>query len=228
MSYMWNKFNIKTFPSETIVYCDGVYQPELSTITETGIINKKYDLPIHIIYVGDIKDENTLNINISVMSQPVFLSVNIKNKFPAFLNIFIKNTGKNSEIRGHIMCENSSELGLKIVAEHDAPDTGILLQTKIIGNKDSSSSASGVAIINPNCKNCRSDIRFAGHTLDKSAKIRFMPSQRILSVPEFANHSAYIFHPNDKTENYLRAAGLSGAEVKDAMVEAFINDFDLF
>ncbi len=228
MSYMWNKFNIKTFPSETIVYCDGVYNPEISTLAETDIIDKKYDLPIHIIYVGDIKDENILNINITVMDQPVFLTVNIKNKLPAFLNIFIKNTGKNSKIRGHIMCENSSELSLKIIAEHDAPNTEILLQTKIIGDKNSFSSASGVAIINPNCKNCRSDIRFAGHTLDKSAKIRFMPSQRILSVPEFADHSAYIFHPNNKIENYLRIAGLSGAEVKDAMIEAFINDFDLF
>ena len=228
MSYMWNKFNIKTFPSETIVYCDGVYNAELSTLGETENIDKKYDLPIHIIYVGEIKNENTLNININVPDQPVFLSVNTENKFPAFLNIFIKNTGKNSEIRGHVLCKNSSELSLKIVGEHDAPESGILIQTKIIVAKNSFSSASGVAIINPNCKNCRSDIRFAGHSLDKSAKIRFMPAQRILSVPDFADHSAYIFHTDTKIENYMRSAGLSGAEVKDALIEAFMNDFNLF
>ena len=225
---MWNKFNIKTFPSETIVYCDGKYMPELSTIENTETIDKKYDLPIHIIYVGKIKDENTLNININVPNQPVFLSVNTENKSPAFLNIFIKNTGKNSEIRGHILCKNSSELSLKIIAEHDAPNTSILIQAKVIGSKNSSSTASGVAIINPNCKNCGSDIRFAGHSLDKSAKIRFLPHQRILSVPDFADHSAYIFHPDEQKENYLRMAGLSGAEVKDALVEAFMNDFNLF
>ncbi len=228
MSYIWNKFNIKTFPAETIVYCDGNYQPQFSTLPETDIFTKRYDLPIHIIYVGKIEKENTLNININIENQPVFLSVNIENNFPAFFNIFIKNTGKNSEIRGHIMCKNSSDLSLKIIAEHDAPDTGILLQTKIMGNKNSFSRASGTAIINPNCKNSRSDIRFAGHLLDKSAKIRFLPSQRILSVPEFADHSAYLFNINENIENYLRNAGLSGVEVKDAMIEAFIKDFDLF
>ena len=228
MSYMWNKFNIKTFPSETIVYCDGKYVPELSTLAETDIIDKKYDLPVHIIYVGKIQDKNTLNIVVNISNQPVFLSVNIENKFPAFLNIFIKNTGKNSEIRGHVLCKNSSELSLDIIAEHDAPDNSILIQTKIIGSKNSLSSVSGTAVINKNCGNVISDIRFAGHSLDKSAKIRFLPSQRIASVPKSAEHSAYIFHPDINKENYLRMAGLSGAEVKDTLVEAFMNDFNLF
>ena len=59
---MWNEFNIKTFPAETIVFRDGVYCPDLSTIKST-IIDKKYDLPVHIIYVGEIVDKNELNIN---------------------------------------------------------------------------------------------------------------------------------------------------------------------
>lgn len=228
MSHMWNKFNIKTFPSETIVYCDGEYMAELSTLPDMPVIDKNYNLPIHIIYVGEIKGENTLNIDVNVENQPVFLSVNTENKLPAFLHIFIKNTGKNSEIRGHILCKNSSVLSLDLIAEHNAPQTGILIQTKVIGSKNSDSSASGVAIINKNCNDTVSDIRFAGHSLDKNAKIRFLPSQRIYSVPKSAEHSAYIFHPDDDKENYLRMAGLSGAEVKDALVEAFINDFNLF
>ena len=63
MSYMWENFNIKPFPAETIVYRDGEYCPELSTIKD-GSINKHYDLPVHIIYVGDIDDKKDLNINV--------------------------------------------------------------------------------------------------------------------------------------------------------------------
>lgn len=228
MSYMWNEFNIKTFPAETIVYRDGIYQEKISTLPELKNINKKYDLPVHIIYVGKITGENTLNINLNQSNQPVFLSVNIKNNFPAFFNIFIKNAGKNSNILGHILLQNSSDLVVKITAEHSAPNTGILLQTKIIGEKDSFSKISGTAIIDKNCENTKSDIRFAGHALDKSAKIRFTPKQRILSVPEFADHSAYIFHPNKEQENYLQSAGLSSADLKDVLIESFIKDFNLF
>ena len=228
MSYIWNKFNIKTFPAETIVYCDGYFQEQFSTLSETDTFTKKLDLPIHIIYVGKIVGENTLNINLFAQNQPIFLSTNIENNFPAFFNIFIKNTGKNSEIRGHIMCKNSSDLSIKIIAEHDAPDTGILLQTKIICDKNSYSRLSGTALINPNCENVKSDISFSGYALDKTAKIRFMPAQRILSVPDSAQHSASMFNIKPVQENYLRESGLSGAEVKDAMTEAFMNDFNLF
>jgi len=228
MSYIWNKFNIKTFPAETIVYCDGYYMREFSTLDETDIITRKCTMPIHIIYVGKINRENTLNLNLHVNGQPVFLSVNVENDFPAFLNIFIKNAGKNSEIRGHILLKNHSDLSVKIIGEHNAPDTGILLQTKVIGFKNTYSRISGTAIINKNCENTTSDIRFSGYAMDNTAKIRFIPSQKIQSVPKIAEHSAYMFHINDAQENYLRGAGLSGAEVKDAATEAFMNDFNLF
>ena len=32
MSYIWNEFNIKTFPAETIVFRNGEYCSELSTL----------------------------------------------------------------------------------------------------------------------------------------------------------------------------------------------------
>ena len=210
---MWNKFNIKTFPSETLVYVDGVFQSDISTLPETENFSTKYDLPIHIIYIGKIDREITLNINITAENQPIFLTIDLENNFPGFLNIFIK---------------NHSDFGGKIVAEHAAPDTGILIQTKIIGYKNSYSTVSATAIINSNCPNTKSDIRLAGHTTDKSAKIRFTPKQRIKSVPNFAEHSAHMMHITGPQENYLRTAGLSGAEVKDAMIEAFTKDFDLF
>ena len=129
MSYMWNEFNIKTFPAETIVYRDGKYCPDLSTI-KSGQIDKKYDLPVHIIYVGEIIDKNDLFIDINVENQLVFLSVDIKNKKPAFFNIFIKNTGKNSELRGHVFVENFDRLELDINAGHFYKNTGILVHTK--------------------------------------------------------------------------------------------------
>ena len=164
----------------------------------------------------------------TVLWLTVFLTINIENDFPAFLNIFIKNAGKNSEIRGHIMIKNSSDLDVKIFAEHQESNTGILLQTKIIGEKDSFSKISGTAIINKDCENTKSDIRFAALSTDKSAKIRFTPRQKISSVPISAEHSAYMFHILPTQENYLRESGLSGTQVKNIMTESFINDFNLF
>ena len=225
---MWNKFNIKTFPSETLVYVDGVFTSDLSTLSETENFSKKYDLPVHIICIGKIEREITLNINITAKDQPIFLTVDLENNFPGFLNIFIKNSGKNSELRGHIMVKNYSDFAGKIIAQHDAPNTGILIQTKIIGYKNSYSRVSATAIIDKGCPDTKSDIRLAGHTTDNSAKIKFVPSQRIKSVPELAEHSAYMMHPTAPQENYLRTAGLSGAEVKEAITEAFMKDFNLF
>lgn len=225
---MWNEFNIKTFPAETIVYRDGVYCPELSTLDNMEIISRRFDLPVHIIYVGKLRGENTLNINLSSHNQPVFLTINSENNFPAFLNIFIKNTGKNSEIRGHIMLKNSSDLDVKILAEHGADDTGILLQTKIIGTKASFSKIHALAKIGQNVKNTKSDIRIGALATDKSAKFRLTPVQGIKSVPEYAEHGAYIFQPKPTVELYLRESGLSGAEVHEIMQESFKNDFNLF
>ena len=226
MSYMWENFNIKPFPAETIVYRDGVYYPELSTIKD-GPINKNYDLPVHIIYVGEITGKCRLDIDVNVQNQKVYLSVNIKNKFPAFFNIFIKNTGKNSEIRGHILMDNYDNLTFDCIAYHGAENTGILLQNKLIANKDSISKLSATAIIDKNCENCNSDINFSAIS-DKNAKIEFLPAQRIASVPENAGHSASIFLPKPIQIQFLREAGLSVNEIDDVMRESFINDFSLF
>ena len=76
MSYIWNEFNIKTFPAETIVYRDGLYCPELSTI-KNDIITTRYDLPVHIIYVGKINGDCSLDTNIGVDEQKVFISVDV-------------------------------------------------------------------------------------------------------------------------------------------------------
>ena len=226
MSYMWDEFNIKTFPAETIVYRDGVFCPDLSTI-ENVEFNKKYDKPVHIIYVGEIKDNCNLDINISVDNQPIFLSVNVKNKKPAFLNIFIKNAGKKSDFRGHVMLQNYDNLKFNCTAEHTAPDSTILIKTKLLAYKNTISKLSGTAIIDKNCTNVNSDISFSA-LADKNARIEFIPAQRIHAIPNAADHSASIYQPSASQIEYLREAGLTGAEVDNALKEAFLNDFSLF
>ena len=226
MSYMWENFNIKPFPAETIVYRDGVFCPELSTI-ETEQVKKQYYLPVHIIYVGEIAGKCRLDIDINVENQPVFLSVNIKNKKPAFFNIFIKNTGKNSEFRGHILLDNYNSLTYDCTAHHISPNTGIFLQNKLIANNGSISKLSGTAIIDKDCENCDSDITFAAIS-SRDAKIEFLPAQRISSVPKNAGHSASIYTPKTIQIEFLRSAGLSMTEINNVMREAFINDFSLF
>ncbi len=223
---MWNEFNIKTMPAETVVFRDGKFCPDLSTLNGTDI-NENYEKPVHIIYVGEIAGDCRLNININVPNQIVYISVRIKNKKPAFFNIFIKNAGKNSECRGQIMMENYSELKYECTAQHVQSDTTILLKNKLIANKESISNLSGTAIIEKNCENTISDIGFSAMA-DKTARIKFMPTQRISSVPNSADHSASIYAPQNVQIEYLRSAGLSGAEVNDALREAFMNDFNLF
>ncbi len=226
MSYLWNKFNIKTFAAETVVFRDGVFCPDLSTLKNTDI-DKKYDLPVHVIYVGEIAGKCRLEINIGAENQPVFLSVNIKNKMPAFLNIFIKNAGKNSECRGHVFIENMSTINYECLAHHYVSDTGILINTKLLAHRNTKSKLSGTAIIEPNCEHTVSDVGFSAMA-DDGARIEFLPCQKIASVPDSAQHSATIYHATEPQIEYLRQAGLSGAEVDDAMREAFMNDFSLF
>lgn len=226
MSYLWNEFNIKTFDAETVVYRDGVFCPELSTIVGTDF-REKYDRPIHIIYVGNIAGNCRLDLNIFVENQPVFLSARIKNKKPAFFNIFIKNAGKNSEFRGHVMIHNENNLGFECRAIHAAENTTVLVDTKLVAERNSISKLSGIAEIEKNCVDVNSNIAFSA-LADKSARIEFMPAQRICAVPASADHSASIYHPTAPQIEYLRGAGLAGNEVNDALREAFMNDFSLF
>jgi len=226
MSYMWENFNIKPFLAETIVYRDGKYCPELSTI-QNEPIDKNYDLPVHIIYIGEIAGKNQLNIDVNIPNQTVYLSVNIKNKKPVFFNIFIKNTGKNSNIYGHILLDNYDKITYDCMAHHTDKNTDIFLQHKLIANKKSISKLSAVAIIDKNCAACNSDIIFDAISAT-DAKIEFLPAQRISSVPSLAGHSASIYSPKPIQIEYLRSAGLGATEINNVMREAFINSFSLF
>ena len=219
---MWNEFNIKTFPAETIVFRDGQYCPELSTL-ENKPIDKKFDLPVHIIFVGEINDNNTLNIELGADEQEVILTAKILNKKPAFLNIFIKNAGKNSKITGNIFIENLSELTYKCDTYHLSKNTDIFIKNKVWAGKNSKSILSGTAQINKNCENCGSDLSFTA-MCEQGAKIDFMPAQKISSMPKQADHSASLYEPTDAQILYLRQAGLGILEIKEVTKEAFLNE----
>jgi hypothetical protein len=219
---MWNEFNIKTFPAETIVFRDGKYCPELSTL-ENKPIDKNYDLPVHIIYVGEIAGDCRLDVELGAERQNVFLTVKIKIENPAFFNIFIKNAGKNSEIKGNVFIENFSELKYNCNICHLLESTDIFLKNKVWAGKNSNSVLSGVANIYPNCNDCKSDLSFTAMT-EQGAKIEFMPAQRISSIPSQADHSANIYTPTDAQILYMRQAGLGILEIKDVTKEAFLSE----
>ena len=221
---MWNEFNIKTFPAETIVYRDGVFCPDLSTI-ENKPITKKYELPVHIIYIGEIAGKCRLNIELGADNQNVVVSVNIKNKKPAFFNIFIKNAGKNSEIKANVLLNNlSSDLDFYCEAKNMYEKSAIFVKNKLFAGKNAKSKLSGGAIIDKDCPDCKSDMSFIA-MVEQGAKTEFLPAQRISSEPIMANHSAAVFKPTKMQINYLRSAGLSMMEIDDILREAFLNDY---
>lgn len=239
MNYLWDEFKIKTFPAETIVFRNGVLDKELSTIepvSETAspeedffitpsvmLLNKKYDLPIHIIYVGTIPSEDITMFKITVPDQKVFLTAKLENKKPAFWTLSIENTGKHSFVHAKVLIQNYDKFELITDGHHSAPDTGIIIDTKIIAHPDSYTKCTGIAKIETNCPNCESDIGFRALAAP-SAKIEFTPKQFIKSVPVAAEHSASLYRGTGHQIEYLRESGLSSNEIKAVLAEAFIND----
>ena len=229
MSYLWQEFNIKTFPAETLVFHNGVFMPELSTYesaffdNNTITIQKTPKLPVHIIYVGEIAGNIDLNIIINAENTDVFMSFKTINKLPAFLNIFVKNTGKKSVFNGQIIMQNYNSLKISATGEHLAENTGIFIKNRVLAHKDTNTVLEGYAKIEKNIPNCDSDISFSVMA-DENAKITMKPTQFIKSIPNNASHSASIYKPNDNQINYLRMAGLSGAEVKEVLENAFLSE----
>lgn len=193
-------------------------------------ITKNYDLPVHIIFIGEITGKQNLKINISAEKQDVFLTVKINTKkesmawvrVPAFLNVFIKNTGENSKFDGKIIAQNHSELCIDIFTGFFNKNTGINVYTKVVAHNNSKTVLSGMADINKNCENCESALDFSVLAAP-SAKIEFKPAQKIKSIPKNADHSANIYRGSAPQIEYLRSTGLSATEIKNALEEAFTN-----
>ena len=227
MSYLWQEFNIKTFPAETLVFRNGVFCEELSDYksaklkNNTIIINRISDLPIHIIYIGEITGDIDFNVDIIAPENKVIMTCKVFNKTPAFLNIFVKNTGKNSVFDGKIIVKNENSLKINAKAQHLCENTGIFIKTKVAALKNSTSVLQGQAVIEKNISDCDSDVSFTVMA-DENAKVTMNPSQFINSVPKSAKHSASIYKPNDNQILYLRTAGLSGTEIKEVFENSFL------
>lgn len=229
MSYLWQEFNIKTFPAETLVFRDGFFCPDLSEYknveidTEKNLISlqKTSKMPVHIIYIGEIAGNIDLNIDINCEKSRVFMTMKFFNKKPAFLNIFIKNTGKKSFFDGKIIAKNTDILEINEIGEQIASNTGIFLKNRIIAGKNSETILKGAAKIGQGADESNSDISFSV-LADESARVTMQPTQYINSVPKKAGHCASLYKPTDNQIMYLRTAGLSGDEIKKIMEDAFL------
>ena len=230
MSYLWQEFNIKTFLAETLVFRDGVFCDELSDYESADFnadnntinINKTPNLPVHIIYIGEIAGNIDLNVNLNSENIKVFMTMKINIKKPAFLNFFIKNAGKNSIFDGQIIAQNYNSLNLAIKGEHLSENTGIFIKNRVLAHKNSETDLKARAIIEKNVPECDSDISFSVMA-DETAKIKMCPTQYIKSEPKSAKHSASLYKTDENQIEYLRGAGLSGMEIKNILEEAFLS-----
>lgn len=230
MSYLWQEFNIKTFPAETLVFRDGVFYEDLSDYeniefdSEKNLIsvNKTPKLPIHIIYIGEIAGDINLNIDINAENSNIVMDLKTTNKTPAFLNIFIKNTSKNSVFNGYIIDKNYDKLKINVIGQHLNENTGIFVKTRDAAYKNTLTDLQGCAKIEKNAINSDSDISFSVMA-DKDAKIILKPTQYINSVPKNAVHNSSLYKPNQNQINYLCESGLGEIEIKKVLEEAFLN-----
>ena len=230
MSYLWQEFNIKTFPAETLVFRDGQFCEDLSEYESVKFdsdknlisVNKTSKLPIHIIYIGEIAGDINLNIDINAENSNIVMDLKTTNKTPAFLNIFIKNTGKNSVFNGYIIDKNYDKLKINVIGQHLNENTGIFVKTRVAAYKNTLTDLQGCAKIEKNAINCDSDISFSVMA-DKDAKIILKPTQYINSVPKNAVHNSSLYKPNQNQINYLCESGLGEIEIKKVLEEAFLN-----
>ena len=229
MSYLWQEFNIKTFPAQTLVFRDGVFYNDLSDyknieISENEInILKESKLPIHIIYIGEIAGNIDININIHAKNTKIFMTTKINTKKPAFFNIYVKNYGENSVFNGQIIAQNYNSLQIDVKGEHFYENTGISVKTKVMAHENTNTELNGYAIINKNIKDCDSNISFSVMA-GENAKIKLKPTQYIKSIPLNATHNASLYNPNQNQINYLAESGLSSQEIKQVLIEAFLSE----
>ncbi len=231
MSYLWQEFNIKTFPVETLVFRNGIFCEDLSDYKNIEFnkneniiyILKTPELPVHIIYIGEITGNTGVNIDVKAINTKIIFSCKIINKTPAFLNIFVKNAGENTVFKGQIISQNYDSLEVNVKGEHLCKNTGIFIKTRVLAHKNTNTVLNGYAVINKKTGFCDNNISFSVMA-DETAKIYMKPTQYIQSVPKNAIHSANIYKPNDNQINYLRMAGLGGTEVKKVLEEAFLSE----
>ncbi|MCL2369169.1 MAG: SufD family Fe-S cluster assembly protein [Alphaproteobacteria bacterium] len=233
MNFIWEQFNIKTFPARPVVFVGGVYNKDLSdenaakiidTENTTEIIPTDGDLPVHIICVGEISGDKKIIIKSSILNpqSSIYFSLKAKNKTPAVLDILCENTGKNSEIIGDVVIQNYDKLKVNIVADNLSGGTGVFIKTRILAHENTDTELMANANIVANAPGCKNDISFSVMAAD-GAKIKMTPAQKIHSVPTLADHAASIYRAADAQIEYLASAGMSPDDIKNVLEEAFLN-----
>lgn len=232
MSFLWDKFNIETFPAHGAVFLDWVFQPDISSenpdvkIETHGdairITNDNTDeLPVHIILAGEITGDKKVVISQRSKSK-IHLTAKLSNIAPAFLTFFVENTGKNSVFDGNIVLRNYSDLKLHIQADHLAEKTGVFVKNRVLAHDGSATEMTGVANIIAGCPGCESNISFEAMCAPGVKSIKMSPDQRITSVPEIAEHSAAIYRGSGQQIQFLAQAGLSPEAARMVLEEAFL------
>ena len=243
MQYLWEKFNIKTFPARTIVFLDGEFRRDLSDFPEKGIqitgragtasiriqASKKPELPLHIISVGENSGAQTLRISNACVRPTdicpgIFVTAKLTLKKPAFLTFLLENAGKNSKISGDMVFLNESDLKVSIFADHLAEATGIFVKNRVLAGPGSATELSGIAKILGDCPGCESDLSFSALCAPDIKSIKMSPNQKIASVPASAEHSANLWRGTNSQIEYLKTAGLNADAVDALLREAFINN----
>ncbi|MCL2338773.1 MAG: SufD family Fe-S cluster assembly protein [Proteobacteria bacterium] len=241
MSYLWEQFNIKTFPARTVVFLDGEFRADLSSAQSSELRVESLDhsvtitndvageLPVHMIYVGEISGDkkiiirNNASSQLSTLNSKLYLTAKLSNKKPAFLTFFIENAGKNSEFSADMVFLNESELKFDVFADHLAENTGIFVKNRALVGPGSATELYGVAKIVGECPNCHSDISFAAMAAPDIKYIKLSPNQKIASIPDSAEHAASIWRGTQTQIEYLKTAGLSASAVDSILREAFLN-----
>jgi Fe-S cluster assembly scaffold protein SufB len=234
MQYLWDTFNIKTFLAKTLVFEDGEFKSELSDFDKDEIkiqtlkaktlinIKQKTEIPVHIIYVGNISGKQDIKIINSAEDTHIVISSKLNIKKPAFLHVFIENTGKNSEISADMVFLNSSALKLDVFADHLSENTGVFVKNRVLAHAGSSTNLYGESKIVGDCPGCRSDMSFTAMCAPDIKYIKMSPNQKIASIPESAEHSAGIYRGTTEQVQFLNEAGLSEIEVKNILEQAFL------
>ncbi|MDR1697273.1 MAG: SufD family Fe-S cluster assembly protein [Rickettsiales bacterium] len=219
MDYLWDKFNIKTFPAHTIVFVDGVFQANLSAAKLDDLLAPTPDgLPYHIIEVGDVVSQNII-LGENVI---VFNTIRAEIKNPAFLQKKVENTGKNSKFIGDYVFKNYAALDLSVVGRNMEKNTAISIKTRVFAGTGSVTKLSGAAEILSGAENAESDISFAALCDVDIKSIEFAPLQKINSVPKSAEHSAAIWRPAALQIQYLEQSGIDSTSANQILADSFL------
>jgi len=212
---MWDKFNIPTFPSETIVFLDGEFRSDLSTAESLDI--KASKLPTHIIIQGGAKLPEKITLHKGAKVYLTALITGGKNR------IEIDAVGQGAKFSAGIHLTNKDAAEIEIIANHSADNTEIKADIRFNAAHFSQTVANAVANIGANVKGAENSLNF-WVLADKGVKhIRLSPNQFISSAPKSAVHGASVERGSPAQITFLKEQGLNSDEANEALREAFLH-----